>query len=61
MNLIFVLNHVAYQKPMEYTSLYQEKDYVLFFVELMRLPEENVAKFEVTRTKLPKILMVTSY
>ena len=49
--LIFVLYHITYEKPIKNASLCQEKDYVLLFVEWKRLPEENVAKFQVTLTK----------
>ena len=38
-----------------------QKDKCFAFIVLMRLPEERVAKFDVTLTKWPQILMVSSF
>ena len=47
----YFLYRITYQKPIENTYLCQEKGYVLFFVELIRLPEEMRQNLRLLRQK----------
>ena len=47
----YFLYRITYQKPIKNTDLCQGKGYVLFFVELMRLPEEMWQNLRLLRQK----------